>query len=563
MPLVTPLLPVIPLLLGAAILPLTSLAGSVRLSRWVAVAVSATALASCVLVYSRRPLGWTAGLWRPEALFGVDPGYYGDSLALAMVFLLTLVTLTAVLADDFRHCPERAQGGTLGAILLVAGAASSVILAADLVALCLSWGLLDVGVFVLIGLAHRGQWASRTAFRILTINYLAGVALLGGLLQLQAQGEIYSLQMAPLPTRVIALLMLAALLRLGLYPAFLGRAPGAPMRTASRTVWHVVPVTVGGYLLVRAASMAAVISLPGKELTIVLGSLAVTLSALGLWFETGLKRAAPYIVLNQAGHMALAAAMASPYSPAIMASQAVSLVLALTVLLVSAVTPVGSMSRLYEAWRRCCVWIAIGAVVATPLTLGFVGRQLLYRSLAGSTLAPLILVSLVANSLMAAPLLKIGLYGAANQTERGPVQPFLLGGLTVVSVPLVILGLHPASLGRLLGIQSALAPWPSLPELLISPDSATTAFLAVATIASLGLGYLMYRRGQLIVAKAGISLETLHTVAQMEWLFSVLGWLTESGTALLEQLGGFFEGRRSAGWILVFATLVALLLLSS
>ncbi|MDH4209039.1 MAG: hypothetical protein OEV76_09200, partial [Anaerolineae bacterium] len=496
-------------------------------------------------------------------LFGLDPGYYGDSLALGMVFLLTLVALTALLVDDALHSAERAYGGTLGAILLVAGAASCVILAADMVALCLGWGLLIVGLFVLIGLTHRGQWASRLTFRVLTVNCLAAGALIGGLLVLQAQGESYSLQMAPLPTRVVALLMLAALLHLGLYPAFLGRAPGASMRTATRTIWHVAPVVVGGYLLIRAASMTAVTSLPGKEVAIVLGSLAVILSACGLWFETGLKRAVPYIVLNQVGHLALAAAMVSPNSTAIIASQALGLALALTVLLAGGAAGVGRMSRPYESWKRCCVWIALGTVVASPLTLGFVGRQMLYHSLAGSRLAPLILVSLLANSLMVAPLLKIGLFSPAKETERGPAQPLLLAGLTVMSVPLVVLGLYPVLLGRLLGLQNTLAPWPSLTELLYSPDSATTAFLAAATIASLGLGYVVYRQGQFIVGKAGTSLETLHAVAEMEWLLSVVGWLTERGAALLEQGGGFFEGRRSGGWILVFATLVALLLLSS
>jgi formate hydrogenlyase subunit 3/multisubunit Na+/H+ antiporter MnhD subunit len=563
MPLVTPLLPVFVLLLGAAIVPFTALVAAVRVSRWVGVAASATALVSCLLVYSRRPLAWAAGLWRPETLFGVDPGFYGDSLALGMVFLLTLVTLTALLVDDARHSPERMYGGTLAAILFVVGAAGCVILAGDLVALCLGWGMLVVGLFVLIGLAHRGQWASRLGLRALTLNYLAGVALLGGLVVLQAQGESYSLQMAPLPTRAIALLMLAALLHLGLYPAFLGRAPGASMRVASRTIWHVAPVVVGGYLLVRAASMTAVTSLPGKELAIVFGSLAVILSAFGLWFETRLKGAAPFIVLNQVGHLALAAAMISPYSSAMISCQTLGLGLALAALLVGEAASGGSTPRPYEIWKRCCLWIAVGTVVASPLTLGFVGRQLLYRSLAGSPLAPLILLSLLANALLVAPLLKIGLAGPEKETERDPAQPLLLAGLTVMAVPLLGLGLFPASLGRLLGLQSTLAPWPSLPELLYSPDSATTAFLAAATIASLGLGFVLYRKGQLIVSKAGTSLETLHTVAQMEWLLSALGWLTERGAALLEQGGGFFEGRRSAGWILVFGTLVALLLLSS
>ena len=95
--------------------------------------------------------------------------------------------------------------------------------------------------------------------------------------------------------------------------------------------------------------------------------------------------------------------------------------------------------------------------------------------------------------------------------------------------------------------------------------SAATVSLALfaCTLVSLAAGYLMYRKGQVIVARAGLSLETLRTIAEMEWFFAAVNWTAERAALILEEAGSFFEERRSPGWIMVFATVAALLLLSS
>jgi hypothetical protein len=49
----------------------------------------------------------------------------------------------------------------------------------------------------------------------------------------------------------------------------------------------------------------------------------------------------------------------------------------------------------------------------------------------------------------------------------------------------------------------------------------------------------------------------------MEWFFGAVTWVVQRVALVLETLGGFFEERRSPGWLLVFITLAALLLLSS
>jgi formate hydrogenlyase subunit 3/multisubunit Na+/H+ antiporter MnhD subunit len=563
MPLAAPLLPVATLLLGAAVLPLATKVMGPRTVLAVAIGVSAIALLLMGALYLSHPSPWTAGLWRPQTLFGAELGYYADSLSISFVLILVIVALVVLLADVSSASFGQERPESLGMLFLALAAACSIILAADLVTLCLSWGLLDLALFVLTARSNSGRGGSGAATRYLLINYLAGVALLGGLVVLQTRGEAFSFQAAPLPALVISLLMVAALMRLRLYPAFLAQSPMSRGVLLARVLWHIVPAVVGGYLLVRALGLAAMASLPGSELGLVLASLSIALSPFGLWFEVDLERAAPYIVLNQVGYMALAAVVGVAYSPAIIGSQVVTLGFALVALFLGLTTWSGPISRPYELLRQSCVWVAIAALLAVPLTMGFVGRQLLYGSLAESRLAPLVLVALLANSFMVPPLLKLGSTAAPVEGARDRFQFLKLAALTVTALPLVLFGLLPELAGRVLGMQSASAVWPTPLALVYSPGTISPTVLSVVTVGSLALGYLMYRHGSLMVDKAGDSLETLHTVAKIEWLYAGAGRTVEVVATVLENVGGFFEGRRSAGWILVFATLLGLLLLSS
>jgi multicomponent Na+:H+ antiporter subunit A len=563
MPLFTPLLPVIILLVGAAVLGVMRRVASVKASNVLALAVAACCFVSCVLLYRNQPAVWASAFWSPALLFGVELGYRTDSLSLGLVVVAASVALIAVVCCNPFVGPDEEHSHPYGALFVLLAGALSVVLSADLVTLCLSWGLLDLGMLALTALAHGGQEASRTGLRLLVVNFLAGVALLAALLVLQRQGEIFSLQATPLPTRVVSLMMIAGLLRLGLYPAFVALPSRVAMRLPSLILWHTIPVVVGGYVVARALSLTAVASLPGRELTLLLGSLSIFLSPFPLWFERRLRSMAAFIVLSQAGHIALAAAIAAPYSAAIIASMTVGLVLALTLLFLSEATVQNALARSHDVWRRCCVLLAFASLAGAPLTIGFVSRQLLYRSLLESNLAPLVLLSLLGNCFLVAPLLKMGLGQPPQEASTDQKHPVLLGSMTVLAILLVIFGLHPPLLGLLMGAQSAPAAWPNLPDLIYAPGVSLSTVLLVATLFSLAMGYVLYSRGELIVARAGVSLETVQIIARMDWLFRALEWTEHRTASMLELSGRFFEGARSPGWMLVFATLVALLLLSS
>lgn len=564
MPLATPLLPVIILLLGAVLLPLTKRTARVQITNVLAAILAGSCLLFSLLLYRYQPNSINFSVWRPAPLFGVQLGYYMDNLSLLFVSLIGLITLVAIISQRAFLIPEDERDHPYGAIFLLAAGGVSLILSADLVTLCFSWGFLDLALLFLTALLHRGKAASRMGVRLLLINYLAGLALfLAALLLLEARGASLSLQATPLPTKVISLAMLAALMRVGLYPAFVALPVDVEMSLPTLIVWYVTPLSAGGYLLARMLTLASVATLPGKEAALFLGSLALVLSPFPLWFESSLRRSASYIVLNQVGYLTLASAISAPHSAAIISSQVISLTLALSLLFLGHMTSRDPMPHPYGLWTRSCTLAAVAALVGTPLTVGFASRWLLYESLWDLGLGPLILLSLLSNSFLLAPLSKMFLEPTSPGTDQGAIRPLLLASMSGLAILLLILGLHPPLIGRMVGPPGGLSTLPALPDLIYSQEPSFSLVLLAGILLSLLLGYLMYRKGETIVTKAGVSLETLQMIAEMGWLYRALDWTAQRTATILEQLGGFFEGRHSLGWILLFATLVTLLLLSS
>lgn len=562
MALATPLLPLGMLLLGAMLLPLTKRVTRTRVRDALALVVACGFLVLSLLVYLDQPTSVTIPLWRFR-LLGGELGYYADSLSLLFASLIGVITLAAILPESAFATSHQPIDPPYGALFLVALGAVSLIFAGDLVVLCFSWALLDLGLLVLAAVPHRARGASRTGLALLGTNYLAGLALLASLLFLEGLGESASLQTTLLPTRVTSLILLATLMRLGLYPALVVLPSDMKMSLPTAICWYAIPLSAGGYLLTRMLALTTVSSLPGREIALFLGSLALILGPFPVWFETSVQRAASYVVLNQVGYLALAAAIAAPYSPAIVSSQVISVTLALTLLFLARSASRHPLRPACRAWTRSCALAAVASLLGAPLTVGFASRFLLYLSLWGSGLGPLILLSLLGNSFLAAPLLKISLESAPQSSNQGQIRPLLLAVMCVLGAALVLLGLHPPLVGGLTGTQSGPSAVPPLPELISSMKPPTSVAMICAILVSLAVGYSLYYKGEIIVARAGTSLQTLQAVGRMDWLQRTVGWIVQRMALILEQLGALFEERRALGWMLLFATLIALLLLST
>lgn len=563
MPLTTPLLSVLVLLVGAIGLPLTRRIKRPQARDGLALFVASSFLLLLYSLYRERPTSASIPLWQAISPFGVQLGYYVDSLSLLFASLIGLILLVVTLAQTLFVTSDDQGAYSYAVTFLVAAGGTSLVFAGDLVTLYLSWGFLDLGLLVLTGFVHRGRAASRTGLRLLTVAYLAGLALLASLLLLERQGASFSLQATLLPSTVISLMFFAALARLGLYPALVALPPDVEMSLLALAAWYVVPLSAGGYLLARVLAQAAATTLLGGQVALFLGSLALILGPFPLWFKTDLRNSAPYIVLNQVGYLALVGAVVGADSVAVASTQVIGMTLALTLLLLSHGARGRLVRRPYRLWAQSCAFVGVASLAGAPFTVGFLSRWLLYQSLWEARLAPVLALGLAANSFLLAPLLKMCLESSPQAGAQRRTAPLFLGGMTAIAVPLVILGLHPPLIGRLLGVQAMASPLPALPDLLYSTQPAFTLLMLAGTLLSLGLGYLLYYKGERIVASAGIALGTLQAVAELGWLYRALPWVVQRLALILEELGRFFEERHSAGWILLFSLLVTLLLLSS
>ncbi len=557
------LLPVIVLLLGAVALPVIGRKARPQITHILALAMAGSYVLVTLSLHWYEPMAIEVPLWRPLPLFGTMLGYHADSLSLLFALLVGLGLLVGILSHSGSARSKDDLSDPYGGIFLMAAGGASLIFSADLLTLLLSWGFLDLGLLLLTGFLHRGKAASRMGLRLLVINYVGGVALLASLLLLELLEESFSLQMTLLPTKVISLVLLAALLRLGLCPALVALPSDLEMTLPTVITWYATPLAAGAYLLARLLTPASVTLLPSKAIVLLLGSLALVLSPFPLWIETNVRRTASYIVLNQVGYLAMASAVPASSSVVIISSQAISLTLGLSLLLLGRRTAGQTTSHSYDLWTRSCTVVGVGTLVGTPLTLGFVSRLSLYQLLLDSGLGAVVVLSLLANSWLLAPLLKMFVAPVSEASGAGKPWSLALPVMTALAIPVVIMGLHPALVGDLAGLHGTPSALLALPVPIPSPESAFSLLLSVGMLLSLVLGYFMYLKGATIVARAGTSLETLDMVARVEWFYRAVSWTAERMASVLQEIGRFFEGRMSLAWILLFATLVTLLLLST
>jgi len=221
--------------------------------------------------------------------------------------------------------------------------------------------------------------------RVLNLSGLACLSLLAAALLLG--DDSLSLRSGYISAPVFGLILLAALMRVGLYPLHLWIPIGVEARLPVRSLLHLVPASAGLYLLVRLSTWTngeLLWRLPpqgwgglrggyGPVLTIA-GSLAFFIGALLAWIEADRGKTLSFIMISQVGYAVASLAIAKP--PTLVVLPSLNLVLCLGLLFLSQ-----NRSELGSLWARSASGLAMASLAGVPLTLGFVGRWHLYHSL--------------------------------------------------------------------------------------------------------------------------------------------------------------------------------------
>lgn len=543
--------PMVVLLAGALALLLLNRAAGPRNRSLLALLIIGGAFLVLLSLARGLPVNGTISRWRP--FFGSDLAYYVDGLAFLFAALVALAGLATIATCLGRS--EDLEGSSYAALLALLAAGLSFIFSANLITLCLSWVIFDLTFLWALAASDHGGSRMRSVPRILNLNCLACLSLLAAALLLGQGDDSLSLRSSSISTPVFGLILLAALVRAGLYPLHLWMPIGVQASLASRSLLHLVPASAGLYLLARLSAWPnGVVSLskdgglPYGQALIIASSLAFAIGALLAWAEADLSKILSFIMMSQVGYAIASLAIAKPPTRVVILWPSLNLVLCLGLLFLSQ-----DRFEPRNSWPRAASGLAIASLVGVPLTSGFVGRWHLYHSLlTGSHLAFLAL-SLLAETFLFAALLRMWSAVSINPSPSELAYERLsVVGAALLAAPVLILGLHPPVLRPLIEV----VPFPTLVGLL---RSTTIARWVAFFLPPLG-GYLLQRHRQRIFDPIEIFWLKLSTALRLEWLYSLLGQIVTGAAGTLEIVGRVSEGKGYLSWIAVMGLLVFLFL---
>jgi formate hydrogenlyase subunit 3/multisubunit Na+/H+ antiporter MnhD subunit len=525
-------IPVVVLIAGTLALLLLNRAAGPRNRSPLTLLIIGVAFLALLTLTRDLPAHTTISRWRP--FFESDLAYHVDRLAFLFATLMTLVALATVIT-----CLGRSEGSSYAALLALLAAGLSFVFSANLITLCLSWVIFDL---TLLWALARLQIAPRVP-RILNLSWLACLSLLAAALLLGA--DSLSPRSGPISAPVVGLVLLAALIRVGLYPLHLWMPIGVEAGLSARSLLHLVPASVGLYLLTRLSAWDSS-GLPyGPALTIA-GGLASLIGALLAWVETDRSKSLSFIMISQVGYAVASLAVAQP--PTMVAWPSLNLVLCLGLLFLSQ-----DRSELGGLWAKAASGLAMASLAGVPLTLGFVGRWYLYHSLLiGSRLA-LLVPTLLAETFLFAALLRMWVVVSIRVfPPEFAYRKASVVGAALLAVPILVLGLHPPVLGYLMKTVS----FPTLTSLLCSTSFSQWMALFLPLLGS----YLLQRYRQRIFDPLEAFWPWLSKALRLEWLYGLLGQIADGAAGALWIVGRVSEGRGYLGWVVVVGLLVLLFL---
>lgn len=538
----TPLIPIIILFVGTLALLLSLLLPS-RYPGPAAAVATGLALLALIGLRGLLPAEAIVSFWQPMALSGVPISLRLDDMTWLYALALTALAAAALLTGLSRPGGRRTASRGFTLLLLAAGLAA--ISSSNLLTLCLSWTFLDVVFLGAIALTEDRERVSEHTTFALAANGLATllvwtVALLG-----MRDGASQVLHLFSFSAVQIALLAVAGVLRLGLYPLHLWLPAEFDLRPGLSAMLHLAPATAGLSLLSQLV-LGVRGDLPlHNPLTYAAGA-ALIVGAFLAWGQDESGRALSFVVLAQTGLVVLGGVWGGDEAALALVAEGLVLLLSAGVLF---------LSRGYDPDNRLwSVPAAVASVVllGAPLTLGFVGRSATTAALWARGGWPLLILSAVAQALLLATLLRLLFRPASSPLPPSPVVKGLAAlGLAGLIAPLVVFGLAPARLAELLGVAPV-----SLPEVLAQMPGVGWVTWALG----LGLGVALWRRDAGMRAVRGQLHPPLLALFSLRWFYRAIAGLVEVAGRAIRAAALLLEGEGALLWVLVVLVLAWLFL---
>jgi multicomponent K+:H+ antiporter subunit A len=452
---------------------------------------------------------------------GVPLRYHVDGLSLVFVLMATGIG-TAILLYSIHYMAGEREGATRFYALMLTFMAGLVnlVCSADLLLLYLSWEVIGLCSYFLVGFWYRDPAASEGARKVLVMTHLPGYALLAAILLLfhrtgtflwtdPAVGQAFT-------GGLFVLMLVAAMAKSVMFPlhTWIPEAMQAPT-PVSALLHSACYVKAGVYLMARMYSLAAWPS-SWNTLVITLGCVTMLVGALFALIQTDLKRLLAFSTISQLGYILTGLGLGTGLGVAAGIFYCVSHglfkgALFLCAGVVQHATGTRDLTRLgglaaYLPWTARLWLVASAAIIGVPLTNGFVAKWLLFTAALDAGQMLVLLVAWLVSTFSSFYILKatVGVfYGELPSSLRDrPIHEATLamrGGMGILALLCLILGIAPQLLADWVvapAVQSLGFRWTGQVSWLGVPTGPVGLYgvaAAAVALAALLLGLALYR----------------------------------------------------------------------
>ncbi len=504
--------------------------------------------------------------WQPPLQAGANLLWVGDGWNWYISGLILLLGGVGILLDLNIPPPDdgaqdRQAHASLAIHLGVLGAGLLFVGSGNVLTAMLTWVVLDL-ITLVRGAVHgdedRGEEGENDPGWNAPQHQAKGLSLIGalllliGLLPAGPSGPSQPLFGGQLPPETIALMLLASLIRAGIYPFHLWLLPtsGQRVNVAERLLDHMVPVLCGLWLLGWTVDLGAQYIVLQPDILFIL-IIALICSALAGWTAGDQPNHTTFVLITSAGLAALSGALAFRPGPAGLIWPTTAFALGGGLWLVG--------NQVWQTWGwQLPVSVGALALAGVPFTPGFLTQPSLSRLLIEGSIFLVLMVGLVlGQSIQVAAMLRSwnAVAPDRNLTLRSGVTLRLMFAVVALAIPLAVVGFFPAATASLAGLENA------IPPMLGNPPSVIADWRVLLTVAlPLALGIALVSNQPEIWRQLGPWTYRISQVTRLQWLFSALWWGISQVSNGWGGVLRLVEGAGYMGWVLVFFLFTFLLI---
>ena len=498
---------------------------------WLIVTIASLIAWALVLIARLQiPLQVHLTAWQPAQILLTNLALILDRISWPFSLAIATLTLSVVLTAVVRLHPSEARTrswAVWAASLAIAGLGLAATMSGNLFTLLLAWVALDLGeLFIRLASASGQSDSERVviAFSARAISLL--LAMGATFFSTPPEPGLGFPELAPPAS---TLLLIAAGLRLGVFPLNLPLAEARLIRRGLDTQLSFVPAAVALVVIVRLAST----SLPGGSMIVflILASFAALFGGIAWAGSRNAFHGLHYWIIGMSALAILSALVRQPDA---------SLAWSLAVLLP------GSMLALYTLpHRRLLPLLVFGllGITALPLTPSWQGVRLYTHVSESFEPQAWWAIALLAQAALTSGYIRHALWRSSGEVQaerwKWGIYPWGLALLPLVHIVILLWGIP----GLLAGVEA----FPSLAE----------SWPALANLALAGVFLLLARRG---LKAPELVTTALRKIFSFAWLYRLLWVAYRAAGRLVNFLDRLFEGEGGILWTVLILTLLLALL---